>query len=83
MNFPTITRYNWMCCSIILVFLALSSPEPLQAQENQKERITIQVKNQPIQKVFATTNIKSEAKMMWIIMWMTSGCGAWATMSVW
>lgn len=52
MNFPTITRYNWMCCSIILVFLALSSPEPLQAQENQKERITIQVKNQPIQKVF-------------------------------
>ena len=52
MNFPTITRYNWMCCSIILVFLALSSPKPLQAQENQKERITIQVKNQPIQKVF-------------------------------
>lgn len=52
MNFPTITRYNWMCCSIILVFLALGSPEPLQAQENQKERITIQVKNQPIQKVF-------------------------------
>ena len=41
-----------MCCSIILVFLALSSPKPLQAQENQKERITIQVKNQPIQKVF-------------------------------
>ena len=41
-----------MCCSIILVFLALGSPEPLQAQENQKERITIQVKNQPIQKVF-------------------------------
>ena len=40
MNFPTITRYNWMCCSIILVFLALSSPKPLQAQENQKERIT-------------------------------------------
>ena len=37
MNFPTITRYNWMCCSIILVFLALSSPKPLQAQENQKE----------------------------------------------
>ena len=35
-----------MCCSIILVFLALGSPEPLQAQENQKERITIQVKNQ-------------------------------------
>ena len=33
-----------MCCSIILVFLALGSPEPLQAQENQKERITIQVK---------------------------------------
>lgn len=30
-----------------------------------------------------TTNIKSEAKMMWIIMWMTSGCGIWATMSVW
>lgn len=27
-----------MCCSIILVFLALGSPEPLQAQENQKER---------------------------------------------
>ena len=52
MNFPTITRNNWMCCSIILVFLALGSPEPLQAQENQKERITIQVKNQPIQKVF-------------------------------
>lgn len=50
MNFPTITRNNWMCCSIILVFLALGSPEPLQAQENQKERITIQVKNQPIQK---------------------------------
>ena len=43
MNFPTITRYNWMCCSIILVFLALSSPKPLQAQENQKERITIKV----------------------------------------
>ena len=40
MNFPTITRYNWMCCSIILVFLALSSPKPLQAQENQKERIS-------------------------------------------
>ena len=52
MNFPTITRNNWMCCSIILGFLALGSPEPLQAQENQKERITIQVKNQPIQKVF-------------------------------
>ena len=31
MNFPTITRNNWMCCSIILVFLALGSPEPLQA----------------------------------------------------
>lgn len=30
-----------------------------------------------------TTNIKSEAKMMWIIMWMMSGCGIWATMSVW
>ena len=29
MNFPTITRNNWMCCSIILVFLALGSPEPL------------------------------------------------------
>ena len=21
MNFPTITRYNWMCCSIIFVIL--------------------------------------------------------------
>ena len=45
-----------MCCSIILVFLALSSPEPLQAQENQKERITIQVKNQQqIKKMMQTT----------------------------
>ena len=56
MNFPTITRNNWMCCSIILVFLALGSPEPLQAQENQKERITIQVKNQQqIKKMMQTT----------------------------
>lgn len=39
-----------MCCSIILVFLALGSPEPLQAQENQKERITIQVKTNPYRK---------------------------------
>lgn len=52
MNFPTINRYNWICCSFILVFLALSQVQPLQAQGIEKERVTIQVKNQPIQKVF-------------------------------
>ena len=51
MNFPTITRYNWMCCSIILVFLALSSlslckPKKIKRKNNDSS------KNQPIQKVF-------------------------------
>lgn len=52
MNFPAINRNNWICCSLILVFLACCQVQGIYAQGTEKERVTIQVKNQPIQKVF-------------------------------
>lgn len=52
MNFPTISRYSWIGYSLLLVFLAFGSIPGAQAQENRKESITIEVKNQPIQRVF-------------------------------
>lgn len=51
MNFLRITKYSWATYLFRFVFLAVVSIQPIAAQVN-SEKITIQVRNQSIEKVF-------------------------------
>lgn len=65
MNFLTNKKYRWAGYFVHFVFLAILCLQPLAAQPNQSEKITIQVQNQPVEKIFKEISEKTGLKFFY------------------
>jgi len=65
MNFLTNKKYRWAGYFIHFVFLAILCLQPVTAQTNRSEKITIQVQNQPVEKVFKEISEKTGLKFFY------------------
>ena len=65
MNFLTNKKYRWVGYFIHFVFLAILCLQPVTAQTNRSEKITIQVQNQPVEKVFKEISEKTGLKFFY------------------
>ena len=65
MNFLNIKKYCWACYSVLFVFLAVVCVQPVTAQSVKSEVITIQVHNQPVEKVFKEISQQTGVKFFY------------------
>ena len=65
MNFLNIKKYCWACYSVLFVFLAVVCVQQVTAQSVKSEVITIQVHNQPVEKVFKEISQQTGVKFFY------------------
>lgn len=65
MNFHKIKKYNWVCYSLLFIFLAVAPIQPLTAQKNRSEKVTIKVERQPLESVFSEISKQTGLKFFY------------------
>lgn len=65
MNFLNMKKSSWRCCTVFFVFLAVLCVQSIVAQSIKSEKITIQVKNQPVEKAFTEISRQTGLKFFY------------------
>ena len=65
MNFLNIKKYCWACYAVLFVFLAVVCAQPAMAQTIKSEVVTVEVHNQPVEKVLKEISQQTGVKFFY------------------